>query len=53
MTRRFKSLLGPGIALLIVPVLAVLPALLMPASAESVVGRVGRVGLEQVRPSVE
>ncbi|MGA9285192.1 MAG: glycosyl hydrolase [Solirubrobacteraceae bacterium] len=44
MTRRFKSLLGPVIALLIVPALAMLPALLAPASAESVVGRVGRVG---------
>lgn len=41
MTRRFKSLLGAAIALLLVPALAMLPALLAPASAESVVGRVG------------
>jgi len=44
MTRRFNSLLGPAIALLLVPALAMLPALLAPASAESVVGQVGRVG---------
>ena len=46
MTRRFNSLLGPAIALLLVPALA----MLAPASAESVVGQVGRADLKRPAP---